>query len=387
MKIGVAPLLGGLLIGGIAGSLLGSRPTQPTPLPVYYAGGQRVPPPQQPLPPQQQPRVVPVNGGDARAYGGFFPVAEPPNQYHHQHQHQHIRPVRIEDVERARTAVSESADVNSYLFAEQPELSEVVVFPRKIIYPNLSEGAYQFVRYDLYPGSKVLIDWHFVRYNMAPSFVILRGEEAFDRFKLGEYVSSSDRLYESNTARGDYTFYTPLRGEYYFVFYSQVSRTSQISGRPSYLVLEAPLRGDSFRVAVSTHGRWSSYTKLVTIVSGVLGGIALSWLTFTGLIWCCCGGAEWGFRRRWRDGYVAVGSSGIENGVGAQLPANGPVPVPGAPLQQGPQRVYAPPPGPPPPPLASAPPIVVGGNGNGNGGDPNLQPPPPYTPFSNLNGE
>ncbi|KAJ3109380.1 hypothetical protein HDU97_006625 [Phlyctochytrium planicorne] len=110
-----------------------------------------------------------------------------------------------------------------YLFSEEPEVSDIVQFPVKKIFPNLQRGSYHYVRYDLYHGSTVDMNWDFSSYNLAPNILILQGESAFNDFVKGDYIPLLARKYEANVARGSHRFDVGRRDAYYFIFYSHSS--------------------------------------------------------------------------------------------------------------------------------------------------------------------
>ncbi|KAJ3414978.1 hypothetical protein HDV05_005809 [Chytridiales sp. JEL 0842] len=229
-------------------------------------------------------------------------------------------------------SVSKTLDVDAFLYHSKPPLNVFIPLPPKVIYPHIVDGSYHFVRYDLYGGSKVQLNWLFSDYNVAPTFMVIEGEGAFNSFRQGDDFGNV--LYESNSPRGDLSFTVPYRSQYYFVFYGRHYRTSakgmasfivnsktldltfqppdltclasdnkgntcvmdlrRQSGDTAYLVLVSPILGDAYDVTVYT--TWKSSVFFNVIMYGVVlvAGVGL-------LSSCCCGCCYYR-----REGYIAL---------------------------------------------------------------------------------
>ncbi|KAJ3035944.1 hypothetical protein HDV00_003291 [Rhizophlyctis rosea] len=246
--------------------------------------------------------------------------------------------------------VSGSDDVDAYLFDTMPHLSERLNLPDKTVYPSLSKGSYHSVRYDLHQGSRVRVNWSFAKYTQSPTLTILRSTQAFEAWKSGIDPSSSYLIHQQQTPSGSYTFHLPESDSYYFIFwadprvdasgsatFSIQSVTYSLSNPPpkwrcgqddkgaceveldrgwskAFLMLVAPMAGDSWRVEVETKGRRGSYV-IVGVGVGMLVGVGVG---VVGCVWW------WGgcFGRVWSGwgGYAPVGDeeSGGEGGAGRE---------------------------------------------------------------------
>ncbi|KAJ3400546.1 hypothetical protein HDU80_006850 [Chytriomyces hyalinus] len=284
---------------------------------------------------------------------------------------------------------TEPAGAKAYLFETEPRLGDIVMLPTRTIQPILKGGNYHSIRYDLYPGSEVNLDWSFQSNRFGPNVLVLRGEESFQMFRNGDLqdVPREDRLIEKYHSNfGQLNLKITSRSEYHFIFYmaepgatSQgsanfhvTSRTLSLSNPPPifssdkhcperadaqslctvplisnggyahldeyFLVVVAPVHadyGDMIRVSMSKKARWGKYggavlrSLLVVIVFG--GFVGRIWKRLMGLTFCNvpCRSPRFGYQPVAHENpdHDSGGASG--NGIGqpqAFFPAEAPPP-------------------------------------------------------------
>ncbi|KAI9203769.1 uncharacterized protein BJ171DRAFT_599679 [Polychytrium aggregatum] len=136
-------------------------------------------------------------------------------------------------------------NVDVYLLDHSPPLGSPKTFPPKLISPNIFDGSYYFVRYDLHENSQVKIDWDFQNTgNLPPSFVIIRSTHAFNSWKTHPAsVRATFKHFESETYQGHYTFTSPTYAEYYFIFFGKhhaVKAEGIVTFRPKLITYSLP---------------------------------------------------------------------------------------------------------------------------------------------------
>ncbi|KAJ3389268.1 hypothetical protein HDU84_008906 [Entophlyctis sp. JEL0112] len=112
--------------------------------------------------------------------------------------------------------------IDAYLFDQEPLVSESLQLPLRTINPILRTNMFHAVRYDLYAGSEVFVNWSFENSKPGPSVLFLRGESTFNFFIIGELHNTppEDRLFERyHVAQGQTTLRTTSREKYYFIFF------------------------------------------------------------------------------------------------------------------------------------------------------------------------
>ncbi|KAI8815447.1 hypothetical protein BJ742DRAFT_765822 [Cladochytrium replicatum] len=129
-----------------------------------------------------------------------------------------------------------SNDVSAYLFDKKPPLSDYVRYPDSTIDMTLKGQSWQLLRYDLFAGSSVAVQYQFTRWsNGLPSFIIIQGEDGFDFFRENGYARHGTKMHEEQGRSGRYDFTAPGDGTdkdpenaipYYFIFYTFDSRAS-----------------------------------------------------------------------------------------------------------------------------------------------------------------
>ncbi|KAI9351110.1 hypothetical protein DFJ73DRAFT_831627 [Zopfochytrium polystomum] len=151
----------------------------------------------------------------------------------------------------------ERSEVDAFLSTTKPTIDAAITFPLNTIYPDIADGSYYFVRYDLYPGSAVNVEWTFTRYNVDPSFLLISGTKAFEKFKSGDDVSWSSIVFQRSSARGAYKFVAKQRSEYYFIFYGEsprVSAAGTVTFDVSSVTLRVPQNSKACKLSNSDDG-------------------------------------------------------------------------------------------------------------------------------------
>ncbi|KAI8823089.1 uncharacterized protein EV422DRAFT_523314 [Fimicolochytrium jonesii] len=220
--------------------------------------------------------------------------------------------------------IAGSSHVDTYLFDEEPPLTDVIQLSKKIDI-DINRGSYHFVRYDLHPDSNVEVKWSFQKFDHIPTFGVIKGESRF-----AEWVAGNDvpLFYDRTAASGTFTLRILKTSAYYFMFFAQqswdnasgwatlnVNATTytlegsidscpigeQLScsldlaaGKHAYLLLVPPMDGDSYNLTYRTLGRSEVYTNLwlsvgaVALFCGVLTAL-LSWVPLKGVLRKCRG--------------------------------------------------------------------------------------------------
>ncbi|KAJ3074785.1 hypothetical protein HDU98_010276 [Podochytrium sp. JEL0797] len=98
-------------------------------------------------------------------------------------------------------------------------------------------NGFHAIRYDLFQGSEVSLEWDFDASRFGPSLLILRTEEAYNLFRQGDLqdVPLSDKLHEIyHSTKGEFVLKTHSRSEYYFIFY--MAEQGSASGSATFRV-------------------------------------------------------------------------------------------------------------------------------------------------------